>query len=65
MLHVVIGFQLTLKEGLTVFRDQCFSADMHDKGVRRTDDVSTLRAIQFPEDSSPTAHQFALTRLWK
>ena len=49
-------FQLTLKEGLTVFRDQCFSADMHDKGVRRTDDVSTLRAIQFPEDSSPTAH---------
>ena len=49
-------FQLTLKEGLTVFRDQNFSADMHDKGVKRAEDVSTLRAIQFPEDSSPTAH---------
>ena len=49
-------FQLTLKEGLTVFRDQAFSADMHDKGVKRASDVSTLRAIQFPEDSSPTAH---------
>ncbi len=49
-------FQLTLKEGLTVFRDQNFSADMHDKGVKRASDVSTLRAIQFPEDSSPTAH---------
>ena len=49
-------FQLTLKEGLTVFRDQCFSADMHDKGVKRAEDVTTLRAIQFPEDGSPTAH---------
>ena len=49
-------FQLTLKEGLTVFRDQCFSADMHDKGVKRAEDVTTLRAIQFPEDSSPTSH---------
>ena len=49
-------FQLTLKEGLTVFRDQNFSADTHDKGVKRAEDVSTLRAIQFPEDSSPTAH---------
>ncbi|MGC6516735.1 MAG: aminopeptidase N [Candidatus Puniceispirillaceae bacterium] len=49
-------FQLTLKEGLTVFRDQCFSADMHDKGVKRAEDVSTLRAIQFPEDNGPTAH---------
>ena len=49
-------FQLTLKEGLTVFRDQNFSADMHDRGVKRAEDVSTLRAIQFPEDSSPTAH---------
>ena len=48
-------FQLTLKEGLTVFRDQCFSADMHDKGVKRAEDVTTLRAIQFPEDSSPTS----------
>ena len=49
-------FQLTLKEGLTVFRDQCFSADMHDAGVQRADDVSILRAAQFPEDRSPTAH---------
>ena len=49
-------FQLTLKEGLTVYRDQCFSADMHDEGVQRAGDVSLLRAAQFPEDSSPTAH---------
>ena len=49
-------FQLTLKEGLTVFRDQCFSADMHDAGIQRADDVSMLRAAQFPEDRSPTAH---------
>ena len=49
-------FQLTLKEGLTVFRDQCFSADMHDPGVQRADDVSMLRMSQFPEDCSPTAH---------
>ena len=49
-------FQLTLKEGLTVFRDQCFSADMHDAGIQRADDVSMLRAAQFAEDRSPTAH---------
>ena len=49
-------FQLTLKEGLTVYRDQFFSADMHDKGVQRASDVSTLRAAQFPEERSPTAH---------
>ena len=49
-------FQLTLKEGLTVYRDQRFSADMHDEGVKRASDVATLRAIQFPEDASPTAH---------
>ena len=49
-------FQLTLKEGLTVYRDQCFSADMHDEGVQRAGDVSLLRAAQFPEDASPTAH---------
>ncbi len=49
-------FQLTLKEGLTVFRDQCFSADMHDAGIQRADDVSMLRASQFTEDRSPTAH---------
>ena len=49
-------FQLTLKEGLTVYRDQCFSADMHDPVIQRADDVSLLRATQFPEDRSPTAH---------
>ena len=49
-------FQLTLKEGLTVFRDQCFSADMHDAGIQRANDVSMLRALQFPEDRSPNAH---------
>ena len=49
-------FQLTLKEGLTVFREQQFVADMHDAGVKRVEDVSLLKAIQFPEDSSPTAH---------
>ena len=49
-------FQLTLKEGLTVFRDQCFSADMHDAGVQRATDVALLRAAQFSEDRGPTAH---------
>ena len=49
-------FQLTLKEGLTVYRDQCFSADTHDAGIQRANDVSMLRAAQFPEDRSPTAH---------
>ena len=49
-------FQLTLKEGLTVYRDQEFTADMHSRGVKRADDVALLRAIQFPEDNGPTAH---------
>ena len=49
-------FQLTLKEGLTVYRDQEFTADTHSRGVKRSDDVALLRAIQFPEDSGPTAH---------
>jgi aminopeptidase N len=49
-------FQLSLKEGLTVFRDQEFTADMRDRAVQRIDDVRTLRARQFPEDSGPTAH---------
>ena len=49
-------FQLTLKEGLTVFRDQCFSADMHDAEVKRAEDVALLRAFQFPEETSPNAH---------
>ncbi len=49
-------FQLSLKEGLTVFREQQFSADMSSPTVRRIDDVRMLRAQQFPEDSGPLAH---------
>jgi aminopeptidase N len=53
-------FQLSLKEGLTVFRDQEFSADMLGDGssraVKRIEDVRTLRAAQFPEDAGPMAH---------
>ncbi|GAA4331887.1 aminopeptidase N [Pigmentiphaga soli] len=60
-------FQLSLKEGLTVFRDQEFTADMMAAGldpqaaasaraVKRIDDVATLRAAQFPEDAGPMAH---------
>lgn len=49
-------FQLTLKEGLTVFRDQQFSADMGSAVVKRIEDVRTLRARQFPEDAGPLAH---------
>ena len=60
-------FQLSLKEGLTVFRDQEFTADMMARGldaeaaasartVKRIDDVVTLRAAQFPEDAGPMAH---------
>ncbi|MCX7120840.1 MAG: aminopeptidase N [Gammaproteobacteria bacterium] len=49
-------FQLTLKEGLTVFRDQSFTEDMTSKGVARIDVVNTLRNHQFPEDAGPMAH---------
>src|SRR5215469_9670904 len=49
-------FQLSLKEGLTVFRDQEFSADQGSRTVRRIAEVRTLRAIQFPEDDGPLAH---------
>ena len=49
-------FQLSLKEGFTVFRDQSFSADMGSAAVKRIDDVRLLRAAQFPEDSGPLAH---------
>src|SRR5690348_5848362 len=49
-------FQLSLKEGLTVFRDQEFSADQGSRAVRRIADVRTLRAVQFPEDDGPLAH---------
>ncbi|MFL6767642.1 MAG: M1 family aminopeptidase, partial [Sphingomicrobium sp.] len=49
-------FQLSLKEGFTVFRDQSFSGDMGSKAVKRIEDVRLLRAAQFPEDSGPLAH---------
>lgn len=49
-------FQLSLKEGLTVFRDQEFSADMTDRGTQRIEDVDSLRAGQFAEDAGPNAH---------
>ena len=49
-------FQLSLKEGLTVFRDQQFSADMRSAPVQRIKDVRALRAAQFPEDGGPLAH---------
>ncbi len=49
-------FQLSLKEGLTVFRDQEFSADMGSRAVKRIEDVRMLRARQFPEDGGPMAH---------
>lgn len=49
-------FQLSLKEGLTVFRDQEFSRDMNSRDVNRIQDVKTLRASQFPEDASAMAH---------
>ena len=49
-------FQLSLKEGFTVYRDQCFSADQGSAAVKRIEDVRGLRASQFPEDSGPLAH---------
>ena len=49
-------FQLSLKEGLTVFRDQQFMGDMRSHAVKRIEDVLTLRARQFREDAGPLAH---------
>ena len=49
-------FQLCLKEGLTVFRDQEFTSDLRSRAVKRIGDVKTLRARQFPEDNGPLAH---------
>lgn len=49
-------FQLSLKEGFTVFRDQGFSADQGSAAVKRIEDVRGLRASQFPEDAGPLAH---------
>jgi aminopeptidase N len=49
-------FQLSLKEGFTVYRDQEFSSDLNSRAVKRIDDVNVLRNAQFAEDSSPMAH---------
>lgn len=49
-------FQLSLKEGFTVFRDSGFSADMNSRGVKRIQDASLLRTAQFAEDAGPMAH---------
>ncbi|MCJ8156533.1 aminopeptidase N [Sphingomonas sp. LaA6.9] len=49
-------FQLSLKEGFTVFRDQSFTADQGSAAVKRIEDVRVLRAAQFPEDAGPLAH---------
>ncbi len=49
-------FQLSLKEGLTVYRDQEFTSDMRSAPVKRIQDVRTLRARQFPEDAGPLSH---------
>ncbi len=49
-------FQLSLKEGFTVFRDQEFSSDLNSRAVKRIDDVNVLRTHQFAEDSGPMAH---------
>ncbi len=49
-------FQLSLKEGLTVFRDQSFTADLHGHALNRIENVAMLRNTQFREDAGPTAH---------
>eukprot|EP00210_Caulerpa_lentillifera_P000431 g417.t1 len=49
-------FQLTLKEGLTVFRDREFTSDLNSRSVKRINDVKVLRSSQFPEDEGPMAH---------
>ena len=49
-------FQLSLKEGLTVYRDSEFSADMNSRAVKRIEDVNLLRSVQFVEDAGPMAH---------
>ena len=49
-------FQLCLKEGLTVFRDQEFTSDLRSRSVKRIEDVITLRTRQFPEDQGPLSH---------
>ena len=49
-------FQLTLKEGLTVYRDQEFTADLNSRPVKRIRDVARLRTAQFKQDAGPMAH---------
>ncbi len=49
-------FQLSLKEGLTVFRDQEFTSDLNSRAVKRISDVKSLRTLQFPEDAGPMSH---------
>ena len=49
-------FQLSLKEGFTVFRDQEFTADLHSRAMKRIDDVRLLKSRQYVEDSGPLAH---------
>ena len=58
-------FQLSLKEGFTVFRDQAFSADMNSATVSRIQDVSALLTLQFPEDAGPTAHPVQPRVIWR
>ncbi len=59
-------FQLSLKEGLTVFRDQQFSADMHSSAVTRIQNVRVLRSQQFAEDAGANVTPlFALKKSWK
>ena len=53
-------FQLSLKEGLTVFREQEFSSDLGSRGVKRTEGVQILRSSQFLLDASPMAHPVRL-----
>ncbi len=49
-------FQLSLKEGLTVFRDQEFTSDLHSRSIKRIEDVNRLRTFQFAEDAGPMKH---------
>ena len=49
-------FELSLKEGLTVYRDQEFSSDMNSRAMKRIEDVVLLRTSQFAEDAGPMAH---------
>lgn len=49
-------FQITLKEGLTIFRDQSFTADLHSAAVKRISDVNVIRTAQFSQDAGPMAH---------